>query len=363
MSKNYYESLGIDKSASKDDIKKAFRILAHKYHPDKKGGDEKKFKEINEAYTVLSDDKKRAEYDAYGRVFSDGSGSGSANGGQGFGGFDFSGFNAQEFSQNFEGFDLGDIFGDFFGGGRSQAQTRRGRDISIDIEISFHDSVFGIERKILLAKTSACETCKGNGAKPDTEMHICSTCNGKGKIHEARRSFIGTFSTVKDCPVCDGRGKIPAEKCESCKGRGVLKQEQEITVKIPAGLNDGEVVRLGGAGEAIAGGTAGDLYIKVRVKPHHLYKKDGNNLITTLNIKLSTALLGGDYKLSTLDGDIDLKIPSGISFGEVLRVKGKGVPTGKNSRGDLYVNLNIELPSKLSKSAAKIVEELKKEGV
>ncbi len=363
MSKNYYETLGIDKSSSKDDIKKAFRVLAHKYHPDKKGGDEGKFKEINEAYTVLSDDKKRAEYDAYGRVFSDGAGGNASGAGQGFGGFDFSGFNPQEFAQNFEGFDLGDIFGDFFGGGRTQTQSRRGRDISIDIEISFQDSVFGIERKILLAKTSACGTCKGNGAKPGTEMHTCPTCNGKGKIHEARRSFIGTFSTVKDCPVCDGRGKIPAEKCETCKGRGVLKQEQEITVKIPPGLNDGEVVRLGGAGEAIASGTAGDLYIKVRVKSHHLYKKEGHNLVTSLNIKLSTALLGGEYKLSTLEGDIDLKIPAGISFGEVLRIKGKGVPHSKNNRGDLYVNLNIELPSKLSKNASKIVEELKKEGI
>ncbi len=362
MSKNYYEILGVPKGASKEEIKKAFRKLAHQHHPDKKGGDDGKFKEVNEAYTVLSDDKKRAEYDTYGRVFSEGGGGGNAgfDPNAGFGGFDFSQFTQGQ--GGFADFDLGDIFGDFFGGGRSE-RARRGRDISIDIEISFQESVFGIERKILLAKTSTCEICKGNGAEPGSKLETCSTCNGKGKIHEARRSFIGTFSTVKTCPACDGRGKVPTAKCHNCKGHGVLKQEQEIAVKIPPGLDDGEVVRLGGAGEALAGASAGDLYIKVRVKPHPLFKKEGTNLVTDLTIKLSTALLGGDYNLTTLDGDINLKIPAGVRFGEVLRVKGRGVPTDKNRRGDLLVRLHIELPAKLSKDAARLVEDLKKQGI
>lgn len=355
MSKNYYEVLGINKSASKDDIKKAFRKLAHQYHPDKKSGNADKFKEVNEAYTVLSDDKKRAEYDSYGRVFSDG----GAGGGQGpFGGFDFSGFAN---SADFEGFDLGDIFGDIFGGGRSQA--RRGRDISIDIELPFSESVFGAERKILLGKTSRCETCKGSGAAPGTSMQTCATCNGKGKIHETKRSFFGTFSATTTCSECSGRGQVPKEKCRTCHGLGVHRKDEEVALRIPAGIEDGEVIRLTGGGEAVSGGSAGDLYVKIHVKKHPLFTKEGNNLITHLSIKLSTALLGGEYRLQTLDGDLAVKIPSGVSFGEILRVKGKGVSHDKNKRGDLLIKLSIELPSKLSKEAQRLVEDLKREGI
>ncbi|OHA18112.1 MAG: molecular chaperone DnaJ [Candidatus Taylorbacteria bacterium RIFCSPHIGHO2_01_FULL_45_63] len=362
MSKNYYELLGIAKNASRDEIKKAFRTLAHKYHPDKKGGDEKKFKEINEAYSVLSDDKKRAEYDSYGRVFSEGAGAGGATGQNPFGGFDFSSFTGSEGFQGFD-FDLGDIFGDFFGGGGGRERVKRGRDISIDIEISFSESIFGANRSVLLAKSSICDTCKGSGAEPGTSMETCKICNGKGKIHETKRSFIGAFSTTRVCDACQGRGQAPKEKCHECKGHGVRKREQEIEVKIPAGIDDGEMIRLSGAGEAVSGGVAGDLYVKVHVKRHPFFRKEGNNLVTDLTIKLSTALLGGQYSLSTLEGDIALTIPEGISFGEILRIKGKGVPVEKGKRGDLLVKLHIELPRRLSKTAAKIVEELKKEGV
>ncbi len=355
MQKNYYDILGLSKSASTDEIKKAFRKLAHKYHPDKKGGDPEKFKEISEAYSVLSDEKKRAEYDSYGRVFSD-AGNG-AGGPFGAGGFDFSGFNAQ----GFEGFDLGDIFGDIFNGGKVREQ--RGRDISVDIELSFADSIFGTERKILIAKTSECSDCAGSGAAKGSSLERCSVCNGNGKIHETKRSFFGSFSTVTSCTSCHGRGKVPKERCHTCRGLGIHRKDEEIAVKIPSGIENGEVIRLAGAGEAIAGGASGDLYIKVRVKSHPLFTKEGVNLVTTLSIKLSTALLGGEYHLQMLDGEMNLQIPAGVTFGEILRVRGKGVPHGKNKRGDLLIKLSIVLPNKLSRSAQKLIEELKKEGI
>ena len=364
MSKDYYQILGVDKNASKDDVKKAFRKLAHQYHPDKKGGDAQKFKEASEAYAVLSDDKKRAEYDTYGRVFNEAAGTG-ASGAGGFNpndfGFDFSGFqNGQSgFS---EGFDLGDIFGEFFGGGGRSARQSRGRDISIDLEVSFEDAVFGTERKILLTKTSECEHCKGLGGEPGKQMVTCSACNGKGKIHETRRSFLGSFTSVTNCNNCRGKGKVPEEKCKVCRGMGIRKKQEEISVRIPSGLDDGEMIRLTGAGEAAVGSTPGDLYIKVHVKRHPLFRKEGANLASDLNVKLSTALLGGDYVLQTLDGPITLKIPEGVSHGEILRIKGKGVPYEKNKRGDLLIKVKVEIPRKLSRGARQHIEELKKEG-
>ncbi len=353
MAKDYYSILGIEKSASKDDVKKAFRKLAHQYHPDKQGGDEAKFKEASEAYSVLSDDKKRAEYDSYGRVF--------GGGGGGPAGFDFSGF---EGGVHFEDLDLGSIFGEFgdlFSGGRARA--RRGRDISIDLEIPFRDAIFGVERKVLISKVSTCESCKGSGAKAGTNLITCATCNGNGKIRETRNSMLGTFTNVRVCAVCNGTGKIPQEKCSTCRGHGVLRREEEITVTIPPGLDDGEVIRLGGVGEAIQGGAAGDLYIKVHVLPHPVFRKEGPNLVMVLGVKLTDALLGVEYKVATFDGDITVKIPSGVSFGEILRVRGKGVPIERGKRGDLLIKLNIKLPSKVSRSARKLLEELRNEGI
>jgi len=367
MPKNYYEILGITKGADKEEIKKAFRKLAHKYHPDKKGGDAEKFKEISEAYGILSDDKKRAEYDTYGRVFSDGSGGPGGPGG--FNG-DFGGFDFSQFTQGFGGqngfsaeFDLGDIFGDFFGGGNGRQRARRGRDISIDIEIPFKESIFGTERNILLTKNSVCERCTGNGAEPGSSLKTCGTCNGKGKIHETKRSFIGTFSNVRPCNTCHGSGQIPEKKCSTCHGMGVLKRESEISVKIPSGINDGEMIRLSGAGEAIPGGAPGDLYIKIHVKPDPNFRKEGSNLVMDLHVKLSTALLGGEYTVKTLDGDIQVKVPENVSFNEILRIRGKGVPTDKNHRGDLLIKLHIDLPTKLSKEAKKLIESLRHEGI
>ncbi len=364
MAKNYYDILGIQKNTSKDEIKKVFRTLAHKYHPDKRGGDEAKFKEVNEAYSVLSDDKKRAEYDAYGRVFSGGAGGGGAEGAEGFEGFDFSNFaSGQGFGGGANGFefDLGDIFSDFFGGQRERA--RRGRDISIDVELSFSESIFGTERRILLSKTTTCDTCKGSGAKPGAKMETCKTCNGKGKIRENRRSIFGPVQTTKTCEECEGKGLVPSEKCAVCHGSGVTRKQGEIVVKVPVGIEDGEVVRLGGAGEAIREGAAGDLYVKIHVTKHPLFRREGSNLVMDLSVKLSSALLGDEYTIETLDGKVTVKIPEGIKPGEILRLRGKGIPLDRSKRGDLLIKINIDLPQKLSKDAKKLIEELKRQGI
>jgi molecular chaperone DnaJ len=375
MSKDYYQILGIQKGASKEEIKKAFRVLAQKHHPDKKGGDSGKFKEINEAYQVLSDDKKRAEYDTYGRTFEGGRGASgfdpndfgfSNQGGQwdfsGFGGQGFEGFSAENGQSSGFEFDLGDIFGDIFGG-RGGTRKQRGRDISIDVELSFAESIFGVERKMLLNKISVCNSCRGSGAREGTEMIICQACNGKGKIHETKRSFFGAVSSVRVCDNCSGAGKIPKEKCRECAGEGTVRKEEEISVKIPPGIDDGEMIRISGGGEALARGTPGDLYVKIHVRTHPVWRKEGKDLVTDLNIKLSTALLGGEFPIKTLDGEIVVKIPEGVNIGEILRIKSRGVPIGKQNRGDMLIKLHIEMPKRMSKEAKKLVEELKKEGI
>ncbi len=362
MAKDYYDILGVQKGASDEDIKKAFRTLAHKYHPDKKGGDEAKFKEVSEAYSVLSDKKKRAEYDAYGKTFSGGGPQG------GFGGFDFS-----NFSQGFGGFqggfangqgvefDIGDIFGEFFGGAGG-GRAKRGRDVSIDIEIPFKDAIFGTERRVLISKVSACATCDGSGAKKGTKLQSCKTCNGKGQIHESRNTFFGSFTSARLCPTCHGRGQMPESPCTSCGGAGVSKQEEEIQVTVPAGAENGEMIRMPGRGEAAPGVPAGDLYVKLHVRADKHFTRDGTHLITTLAIKVTDALLGGEYQISTLEGDTTVTLPAGVSHGELIRVRGKGVPSGRG-RGDLLVKVVIELPKKLSKEARQLIEQLRKEGV
>lgn len=357
MSKDYYSILGVEKNSSGEEIKKAFRKKAHQYHPDKKGGDEQRFKEVNEAYTVLSNDKKRAEYDAYGRVFS-GAGAGAA-------GWDFSNF-AQGFNTQGQGieFDLGDIFegfSDFFGG-RARG-TRRGNDISIDLEVDFKESVFGTERKVVLTKTSRCDKCGGTGAEEGSDVKTCPTCNGQGRVHETKQAFIGTFTAVITCKTCHGTGKVPEKKCNKCKGHGIVRGQEEIKISIPAGIDDGEVIRLSGAGEVVQGGMAGDLYVKVHVRKHPVFRKEGANVVMDLGVKLSDALLGAKYAVDTLDGRIEVKIPEGTSFGNTLRVKGKGIPVGKGRRGDLLIKLKVALPEKLSTKAKKLLKELRDEGI
>lgn len=353
--RDYYEVLGIQKSASKEEVKKAFHKLAHKFHPDKSTGDADKFKEVSEAYSVLSDDKKRAEYDSYGRVFSDGAGPGA--GGFNGGGFDFSQF--QDAFQGGFGFD----FSDFFGGQGGGRGGRRGRDVSIDLEINFKESIFGTKRTVLLAKIAQCETCHGSGGEPGTEIETCKHCNGSGKVHETSNSFFGQITMQSPCRHCHATGKVPKEKCHTCRGEGVYRKQEEIEIIVPAGIEGGEMIRLTGAGEAVAGGSSGDLYVKVHVQPDARFKKDGVNLITDLSVKLSDALLGAEYQVTTLDGEQSLDIPMGVTHGEMIRIPGKGVPTPRGKRGDLFVRVKINLPQKLSREAKKLIEKLKEEGV
>ncbi len=364
MTKDYYNVLGVGKKASSDDIKKAFRKLAHKYHPDKGGGDSTKFKEISEAYSILGNEKKRREYDAYGQSFP--GGNPEAAGGRQenpFGGFDFSQFQ-QGFGNGGVDFDLGDIFGDIFGGrGNARRARARGRDISIDVEISFKDAVFGTKRKVLIAKISTCVLCKGSGAKPNTELTSCKTCNGSGQIHEVRNSILGQFTNMRECSTCEGTGKIPKETCPECKGHGVLRKEEEIQISIPNGIDNGEMIRMPQQGEAVKNGTAGDLYIKVHVKPHSVFRREGSNLIMDLPVKFTDAILGTTVPIETIEEKtIEVKIPVMKRAEELLRVRGKGVPSG-SSRGDLIIRLEVALPQKLSKKAKQVIEELKSEGL
>jgi DnaJ-class molecular chaperone len=291
MAKDYYKILGVSKTASEEEIKKAFRKLAHEHHPDKKGGNETKFKEASEAYSVLGDKNKRAQYDSFGgnADFSGGAQSGF-NGAGGFGGFDFSGFSAN--SQGFDNIDINDILSSMFGGAR---RVRKGRDVQVDIELSFHESIFGVTRKINI--------------------------NSK------------------------------------------LVMQKEVSVVVSAGIENGQMIRMTGLGETVQDGQPGDLYVRVHVKPHPNFRKEGYNLIMDIHIKLTDALLGITKSISTLEGEIDLKIPAGTNTGTILRVKGKVVPHAGNRRGDLYIRITINLPEKLSKEAKRLVEELKKEGI
>lgn len=359
MKKDYYEILGISKNASKDEIKKAFHKAAHKYHPDKNNGDDKQFKEVNEAYQTLSDDSKRAQYDRFG--------SGYQQYGGGAGGFDPSGFDFSGF-QNGGGFDmgdLGDIFSDFFGGGQSsqRSQHRRGRDMSTEISISFEESMFGVEKEIVIPKTAHCDTCHGKGFEKDTKVKTCGVCNGKGQVRENRQTILGVIATTRVCDSCHGEGEIPETRCHTCKGNGVVQKQESISIKIPEGINNGEMVRLTGMGEAVKKGTSGDLYVRVHVAPHKQFKRDGQNLVYTLSIKITDALLGGEYTIETLEGPLKVKIPQGIHHGEILRVKDKGVPSGRSKRGDLLIPIKITIPTKLSKKEKTLIESLKEEGL
>ena len=350
--KDYYKTLGVEREASKEEIKKAFRKLAAQYHPDKKTGDEARFKEVSEAYSVLGDEKKRVEYDTYGQTFS---------GGAGQGGFNW----AQAGSFNGVEFDLGDIFenfGDMFGGGFGGRQTRRGHDISIDIELPFREAVFGTSRTVVLNKTNTCDTCQGSGAKPGAGMISCSTCNGQGRMREARRSVLGSFTVMRECETCHGRGEVPKERCGSCAGNGVKRSANEIKIQVPPAIQNGEVIRMAGQGEAMQGGTPGDLYIKLHVTPDKDIKREGNNLFRVVPVKLTDALLGSTYDIETMDGTESVNIPAGVQTGDVLRIKNKGIPQG-NRRGDFELRLKVETPNKLSRKAKKLVEELREEGI
>jgi molecular chaperone DnaJ len=368
MAKDYYNILGVARNATKDEIKKRYRELAHKFHPDK-GGDEAKFKEINEAYQVLSDDKKRAQYDQFGRVFEGAeAGGGSYQGGFEWpGGFKFD-FGERPFDFSQGDFDFSDVFEDLFGSfgttSRARSRERRGRDIRVDLEIPFEEAILGGKRDIELSKLTRCSRCNGTGGEPGTSLKQCSNCRGRGNIQKTQRTFLGTFTQVVTCSECGGTGKKPETACGQCRGKGAYHTIERIEVFIPKGVKEGEVLKITGKGEAsLYGGIPGDLYINLHILPHKIFRRQGDDLVMKLPIKLSQAILGDTVEVETLEGPIKLKIPEGTQAGDILRVRGKGVTLASGyGRGDLLIEIKVEIPKRISKKLKEIIQELKNEG-
>jgi len=361
MPKDYYKTLGIEKNASTEDIKKAFRALAHKYHPDKQGGDEAKFKEINEAYQVLSDEQKRSQYDQFGSGAFDGSGGfGGFSGGAGPGSaWDFSGFGGGQGGFSSAGFeDLGDLFGGIFGGGgSSRTRARKGTDIQVDVELSFKDSVFGVEKELSVTKHSTCDRCGGNGAEPGKGMKTCTDCHGNGVKIGVQRTILGNIQTKQTCATCSGTGQIPNTPCTTCKGEGIERKKKTLTVHIPAGVEDQNVLRVKGEGEAIKGGASGDLFVRIHVKPDHRFEREGSTIYSEKKIGFTQAALGCTVDIETVDGNVELKIPEATQSLTEFRLRGKGVQTS-HDRGDQIVVVKVVTPHKLSREQRKALEEL-----
>jgi molecular chaperone DnaJ len=350
MAKDYYSILGISKSASQDEIKKAYRKLAHQYHPDKGGGDEQRFKEVNEAYQVLGNPQKRAQYDQFGSA-----------GFQGAPGWDFSGFGGAQggFEVNLE-----DLFGDFFGGAGETRRERkeRGRDILVDVEVTLEEAFRGTVKEVELRKFVKCSRCRGEGGEPGTKRVTCEKCGGSGEIKETRRTFFGLFSQVRTCPTCGGQGEYPEQACKECGGDGRVRDVESLTVPIPAGIDNGGMIKINGKGEEGArGAPAGNLIVRVSVKPHERFRREAADLFSEENISFPHAVFGETREVETIDGKVDLKIPAGIESGTLLRLKEKGMPRGNARRGDHFVKVNVVTPKKVSGKAKKLLEELRDE--
>ncbi len=351
--RDYYEVLGVEKGASDADIKKAYRRLAKKHHPDVNSGDkvaETKFKEANEAYEVLGDAQKRAKYDQYGHAGVDPNGFGGFNGG-GFGDFDFGG--------------IGDIFETFFGGtgfgrsGKSKNGPQKGADLKYAMEIAFEEAAFGVEKEISINRMENCSTCKGTGSKPGTSASSCKQCNGSGQIQYKQSTPFGQFVNVKTCDVCRGEGKITSNPCTACNGKGKVRNTVKVKINIPAGIDDGQTISLRGEGESgVKGGPAGDLYITIRVKQHTIFQRQGNDIICDIPITFVQAALGVEMEVPTLDGKVKYSVPEGTQTGSIFRLKGKGVPFIRgNGRGDQYVKVSVEVPKKLNEKQKTILRE------
>ncbi|MEK9151299.1 MAG: molecular chaperone DnaJ [Patescibacteria group bacterium] len=357
---NYYDTLGIAKGASDDEIKKAFRRLAHKYHPDKGGGDEKKFKEINEAYQVLSDKEKRHQYDQFGQTYS-GNGGGSRQRGAGFDGFSAQGGPASGWDFSGTGFE--DIFADMFGGsGRSRGHGRAGADISVDVEIAFEEMVKGARKDVRLRKLSRCSVCHGTGGKPGSKETSCADCKGSGQIQSVVQTIFGAFAQMKTCERCHGRGKTYAEKCAECHGAGRMHKEERIVIEIPAGVHDEQTLSMRGGGAAGEDGApSGDLFINIHIRPHASLKRRGDDIVSYLHIAFAEAALGAKVDVETVEGPVTMKVPAGTQPGEVFRIRGKGVPhLGHYGRGDHLVTVSLCVPKKLSREEKHLIEQLGK---
>ncbi len=351
MRKDYYKILGVDKSSSATEIKKAFRKKAHTYHPDKPGGDDAKFKEVNEAYNTLSNSKKKSQYDS---GFNESYG-GTGGGGFGGSGGGFSGFEGQS-AESFGGFDFSDLFGGGFSGGQG---IKRGRDIDVELEVSFKDSIFGTKKTFSIKKDSQCSNCHGDGSEKGSSLKICPTCAGAGIVNEIRQTIMGTIQTQAECSQCLGKGKIPEKKCHICYGSGIEKKVEEVNIKIPAGVETGNRLRVSGKGQAVSGGESGDLYIHVKVEKNKYFEKEGSDIYSDLEISAIDAILGANVSAKTVDGKITVKIPSGSQNGKILKVKNEGVIVSGTKRGNLYLKIKVLIPEKISRKEKKLFEEIR----
>ncbi|HOJ11212.1 MAG TPA: molecular chaperone DnaJ [Clostridiales bacterium] len=353
--RDYYEILNVDKNASDDEIKKAFRKLAKKYHPDVNQGNseaEGKFKEVNEAYEVLGDPQKRAKYDRFGHsAFEQGGFDGGFGGFEGFGGFN-------------------DIFETFFDGAfggsgfssrssRSRKSPQRGADLKYRIEVTFEEAAFGTEKEISVTRTEICDNCEGSGAKPGTGLETCKHCNGTGQIQYKHNTPLGSFMSIKTCDVCRGEGKIVTDPCDTCGGNGRVRKNVKMSVNIPAGINNGQTISLRGEGEpGYKGGPAGDLYIDIFVKPHPIFQRQGNDIMCEIPVTFVQSALGAEIDVPTLEGTLKYNIPEGTQTGSVFKIKGKGIPNIRGiGRGDLFIKVNIEIPRKLNEKQKAVLRE------
>ena len=352
--RDYYEVLGVEKNASETELKKAYRKLAMKYHPDQNPGDkeaENKFKEVNEAYEILSDADKRARYDQFGFAGVD------PNYGAGAGGYGGGGF-------GFDGFDLGSIFGDFFGGGASSAHRRhgptRGQNIGVELEITFEEAAFGCETEITFGRIEPCSTCGGDGCKAGTSPETCSRCSGRGTIRTTQNFMGMAMQQESPCPTCGGKGKLIKDPCNICKGKGKVRRNKTMKVQVPAGIDNGQSFRLRGEGNCGSnGGSSGDVLVTVEVKKHRLFERDGANVLCEMPITFTQAALGAKIEVPTLDGKVAYEIPEGTQTGTTFRLRGKGIPyVGYKNRGDQYVTVVVETPTKLSKEQRELLKKL-----
>ena len=365
MSKrDYYTVLGVDRSAGDAELKKAYRTLAMKYHPDRNKGDaeaEKKFKEASEAYDVLRDPQKRARYDQYGHAGMGGNG--------GFGGADFGNVDFEDIFSRFSDIFGGDIFGgDPFGGGRSQQGRRRsggqpGSDLKIRVELSLEEIADGVEKTLKVKKFVKCGECSGTGAETDSDFETCSTCNGMGEVRQVSRTMFGQFVNVQPCPTCHGEGRIIRKKCQACRGEGRTKGEEKIKVRIPAGVSDGNYITLRGQGNAgVRGGEAGSLIVLIAEKQHEQFERDGNDIYYDLQLSIPDAILGTDVKVPILNGTATIKIEPGTQPGKLLRLREKGIQAlNASGRGDQYIRVNVYVPKDLTDAERKHVEALREQ--
>lgn len=357
--RDYYEILGVGKTASADEIKKAFRKAAIEHHPDR-GGNEEKFKELNEAYEVLSSPDKRKRYDQFGHA---GVGSSAASDGNPFAG-GFGGFDGQNINFDFGDLGFGDIFSSFFGGGggfsgqQQSSRQRRGRDVETAIDLTFEQAVFGTEVDLRLKMEDNCAHCKGTTVEPGYEMKTCDTCKGSGQVVNVTRTIFGNIQQASVCPTCKGSGKVPEKTCSVCHGKGTQLKTQEITLKVPAGIDDGAIIRLREHGEAIANGPKGDLFVNVKVKPHKKFTREGDLILSDEHIGMVEAALGTEIEVETVDGPVRMKVPGGTQSGTDFKLSGHGVPHLRSkSRGAHIVTVLVDTPTKLSKHQRQLLED------